>query len=707
MFKKFVVIFLSVSIVLLAVPMIASAESVSSDSNINLNLWSVSDFKDFFGIENSEDIKKIGKYNYFVNEEWKTDSMVINDSIMISGDEIVDGMPKAIHLLVTDGSFKLSVEKISDTSDFLRLSVSDDATYVKRCVLWNHGEIIGMVNDYNCNGLFCVYDDFSNLDFSGTVCDYSLYTCSNVYQTFMNFLNMADYDFNDVTIKSGYNNLIKFYDCFDSPKGKYNVDYYVDPMENYINSGVMFKDDVYAVSNKPHEEHGTYQVDELLDFYVMINPNKQNTFSEFYDNPTSINALSAISDYLSNNSTAIHYENGDMSTYEWFNDVIASSRWITGGAKFELGYFDNVYYRDSSDFGFGVTSEIAASIFNKFSDYPDLEHIAYIKFTMPNTYSYLERSDGGSSILQGCHTRHSCKYINPETGAIRDTGFGSNISNADHAEHPDKNELLNDGWQRGYPNSSGNYPYKMTLNVNGEPYLYVYFDSMPSVTSNYFSDSCIQYGVNFYGKKGYFYDPYNNVSKNFDMTNFSTEMTDDFNTQNYFEINGNKYRDPVDAIKDFLGSTAQSVTSSLLGIDISEFSNTFTAYFWTNYTGSLNSGYNGYYVQFNWQLEGNEHFQKNNSDDNHNYDDDYLPDDGFTDNNGNTHGGAVEPPTDTSDGSGLFGDSDFSFDDNTLWSYANQFLSFCAKSFSVLPSWVWALIGSGIAIIIFLRILGR
>ncbi|MGO5078368.1 hypothetical protein ACTQ3J_11290 [Oscillospiraceae bacterium LCP25S3_E3] len=128
-------------------------------------------------------------------------------------------------------------------------------------------------------------------------------------------------------------------------------------------------------------------------------------------------------------------------------------------------------------------------------------------------------------------------------------------------------------------------------------------------------------------------------------------------------------------------------------------------YAWTNYTGKFPDNYNGFYCQFNWDLENSGHFQKNNSDDDYDYSNDYKKDNGKKDNNGNTHGGAVGKPTEAP--SQGFNNTNFSFDDNTLWSYANQFLVFCARCFTVLPAWIWLLIASGIAIIIVLRILGR
>lgn len=553
--------------------------------------------------------------------------------------------------------------KQSDGSIQSFLSVSYNGTYSD-----NYCYIVSDIDVYR--SLVSQFPAFSD----------QIWFCDNPAKSFLDYFNAGQYNFTDIKLLDGYKNLIKFYDQFDSPKGNYGINYYEIPLENYINSGVMFKDDVYCQNSKLDDEQKAFQISQLVDFYIIPNKAIQQSFTNMrlFDFLDSNMSLNAVDNYLKENSCALYYDkSGILKTTEWYTEHIVNGQSIVTNfaTNFKLGY-----WKDKQQF--------------------------YIKFTMPDAYSRLENADKTSVILTGCHTKHSCQAVNPKTGEKISAGFGKNINNADNAKRPSKKELLDNGWQRGYPNTKGNYPYKMTLNVNGEEYLYVYFANMPSVSSNFFSDNCIQYGVNFYGTKGYFYDPVNNVSHEFDMTNFSTDETRDFNNKNYFGSASVKVRDPLDAVKDFLGSSSQSVTADFLGIDISEFSNTFTAYFWTNYTGSLKAGYKGYYVQFNWRLEGNEHFRKNNSDDTHNYDDDYKKDEAQKDNNGNTHGGAVENPTEAPSYNG-FNNSDFQFDENNLWNYATSFLNFCANAFLILPAFIWQLIACSIVIIIILRIAGR
>lgn len=691
--KKFFVFLIVILTVLSSVVTVSAVETSTAEhggssgkfgDTTTINLWSSSMFHHFFGDRN---INENGNYKKYADDIFKSEGKVVKDSFgwfHVGG----DGQPdfSGMDIFVTDGEFVVENNNpANDSEHYVSVSCRNysyigalrlDFESSNKVYKIAYSDVISFPQRYYKN---IIYKDLSNLDISKPV---TAYQCSNVYQSFLDYLNAGQYNFTDIKLLDGYKNLIKFYDQFDSPKGNYGINYYETPLENYINSGVMFKDDVYYQNSKLDDDQKAFQISQLVDFYIIPNKFTQQSFTNMrlFDFLDSNMSLNAVDDYLKNNSCALYYdESGILETSDWYTKHIVNGQSIVTNfaTNFKLGY-----WKDKQQF--------------------------YIKFTMPDAYSRLDNADKTSVILTGCHTKHSCQAVNPKTGEEISAGFGKNINNADNAKRPSKKELLDNGWQRGYPNTKGNYVYKMTLNVNGEEYLYVYFANMPSVSSNFFSDNCIQYGVNFYGTKGYFYDPVNNVSHEFDMTNFSTDETRDFNNKNYFGSASVKVRDPFDAVKDFLGSSSQSVTADFLGIDISEFSNTFTAYFWTNYTGSLKAGYKGYYVQFNWRLEGNEHFQKNNSDDTHNYDDDYKKDEAQKDNNGNTHGGAVEDATTGNVyGDNNFRSDDFNFDDNTLWSYANQFLAFAAKCFTVLPAWIWMLIGSSFVIIIILRLLGR
>lgn len=654
------------------------------DDTTTINLWSSSMFDKYLHDYDFSDIS----YDNLLDISRKTSSCIVKfDKKYNSGLDFLSNC----NFFMCDADISYKTSTSNSTSGGIYASFFNYYQYFPHSDGFNHRQsdgssqgVLGVSYNGTYSDNYCYIvsdiDVYRSLVSQFPAFSDQIWFCDNPAKSFLDYINAGQYNFTDIKLLDGYKNLIKFYDQFDSPKGNYNVNYYDNPLENYINSGVMFKDDVFYQNSKLDDDKKAFQISQLVDFYIIPNKSTQQSFTNMrlFDFLDSNMSLNAVDDYLKNNSCALYYdESGILETSDWYTKHIVNGQSIVTNfaTNFKLGY-----WKDKQQF--------------------------YIKFTMPDAYSRLENADKTSVILTGCHTKHSCQAVNPETGEEISAGFGKNINNADNAKRPSKKELLDNGWQRGYPNTKGNYPYKMTLNVNGEEYLYVYFANMPSVSSNYFSDNCIQYGVNFYGEKGYFYDPVNNVSKEFDMTNFSTDMSKDFNNKNYYEVAGIKLRDPVDAVKDFLGENAQSTTASFLGIDISEFTNTFTAYFWTNYTGSLSAGYKGYYVQFNWRLECNEHFRKNNSDDTHNYDDDYKKDVGKRDNNGNTHGGAVEKPTETPSYNG-FNNSDFQFDENNLWNYATSFLNFCAKAFLILPAFIWQLIACSIVIIIILRIAGR
>lgn len=698
--KRFFVFLIVILTVLSSVVTVSAETSTSSsgaehggssgkfgdDNTTTINLWSSSMFDKYLHDYDFSDIS----YDNLLDISRKTSSCIVQfDKKYNSGYAFLSHC----NFFMTDADISYKTSTSNPTSGGFYASFFNRYQYFPHSDGFNHGQSDGSSKVFLSVSYNGTYSDnycyiVSDIDvYRSLVSQFPAFSdqiwfCDNPAKSFLDYFNAGQYNFTDIKLLDGYKNLIKFYDQFDSPKGNYNVNYYDNPLENYINSGVMFKDDVYYQNSKLDDDKKAFQISQLVDFYIIPNESTQQSFTNMrlFDFLDSNMSLNAVDNYLKENSCALYYdESGILETSDWYTKHIVNGQSIVTNfaTNFKLGY-----WKDKQQF--------------------------YIKFTMPDAYSRLENADKTSVILTGCHTKHSCQAVNPKTGEEISAGFGKNINNADNAKRPSKKELLDNGWQRGYPNTKGNYPYKMTLNVNGEEYLYVYFANMPSVASNFFSDNCIQYGVNFYGTKGYFYDPVNNVSHEFDMTNFSTDETRDFNNKNYFGSASVKVRDPLDAVKDFLGSSSQSVTADFLGIDISEFTNTFTAYFWTNYTGSLKAGYKGYYVQFNWRLEGNEHFRKNNSDDTHNYDDDYKKDEAIKDNNGNTHGGAVEDATTGNVyGDNNFRNDDFNFDDNTLWSYANQFLAFAAKCFTVLPEWVWMLIGSSFVIIIILRLLGR
>lgn len=683
MFKKFFVIILSFLIVFISVlPASAIVTDIVGGGNSTINEWTINNFKDFFGIEKSEDIKKIVKYDYFVNEKWKTDNIVVNDSIMF-GSDLKNGKPTNLHLLVTDGSFKLNN---SGSRIFLEVN---NSTYVKRCVLKEYGEIIGMVDNFNVVGFpFIVYDDFSSFDLSGF--DLSLFTNKNIYKTFLDFLN--DREFNPIVPPNGFSkSAIKFYNWEQGPKGKYNIDYWETNLENYCETGLFSDLDIYYTS-KNNEAQDTIQHNEDITFYFNIDDFFRESYGEGVTASEAMNLVkqnpNKFNNFINQHFKSVHFEEDEYSVLDFFKSA-------------KLKKYDN--YTDFMSF------EVIKN--PKGGQSSEKYDLLYCKFSLKSYYSYLEDTKGGTSgFLTGWRVVHTCQRFDPETGEIgvNKDGLGSDISQADDtvSRPPTRQELLDQGFDNGYPNTNGNFPYLITIYRNGKEYVKFFLSKKPSVSSNFYSSTCIDYGVNVNNLKCYIYFKEQNVSKLLDFTNKLDDSNYYYSNENIFnaDILGNHIE--VNNPFYYISESAKSIMSSILNVDTSEFSNTYTIHLWTNYTGKLPNNYNGFYCTFNWDLENSGHFQKNNSDDNYDYSQDYVPDDGFTDNNGNTHGGAVDPPTEPPNNNG-FGAGDFDFNDNTLWSYANQFLSFAAKCFAILPSWIWLLIASSIVIIIVLRVLGR
>lgn len=119
----------------------------------------------------------------------------------------------------------------------------------------------------------------------------------------------------------------------------------------------------------------------------------------------------------------------------------------------------------------------------------------------------------------------------------------------------------------------------------------------------------------------------------------------------------------------------------------------------------------GEYVTFNWDTgaEYEKWFSFNPYDKSDGSDLDQFyeeADDIITDDEGNPvgQGDGSKPGQNKGDG---FDFGDFEFNSDSLWKYATEFLNFCAKTFAVLPSFIWQIIATGAVIVVILRILGR
>lgn len=309
----------------------------------------------------------------------------------------------------------------------------------------------------------------------------------------------------------------------------------------------------------------------------------------------------------------------------------------------------------------------------------------YYEFSLDSDYQLLTSGDTPttSTIVNSfVGSKVETNIGDPDNPSNPELGYDLSKADDDLYGISDRQTLLDKGAKNGRPNTDGDFPYVISIYRNGALYEQFYLSTMPFVSTDFYSKSKIRYNVNLDNIKGYIYYPQQSCYSEFDFTN------------------------KVNVATNYISDATKYILSKLNGVDLSDFTNTFTIHMWTNYEGSIGgTTYKGFYTKFNWDLVNSGMFQRNNPDDDYNYHKDYDEDSAITDNNGNTHGGGSD--SSSSNSSGSFNNDDFSFNDGSLWGYAGQFLTFCKNAFTIFPSYLWALIGSGIVIIIILRILGR
>lgn len=689
MFKKIVACLSAALIIFMSVVTAAATETSTSSSgaehggssgSFGTKSWVSDDWYKFFG---NKYINENGGFKQYADDIFKSMGKTVNDSFgtfHTNGKGELDfSSSGGIDILVTDGQFVVTDYKpAGDPDHYFKVSYINGTYFNVLRVNFSGSICVLTSSDYPFSSMLyqnLIYKDFTGLDTS----DCTTYQCNDVYKSFLSYLNKTNYDFNPIVPPDGFNKTaIKFYAWDQGPKGKYQLDYYDVNLENYAKCGLFADVPTYYSSTFNNDKSVNFMHKENITFYVDVtdvlhdmdgfNSTFNYSDSELLDFLNKDDRMNSITDYFNKHFRAVHFEKDSYVWRDFFSDT-------------ETNFFKFKCYVDDS-----------------------MHNKVYATFDMKSYYSYLENvGSKDTGLLTGYRVVHTSSRIDSKTGELgkNKDGLGSDISQADDtvSRPPTRKELADMGFENGYPNTQGDFPYTLTIFRNGSEYFKMYFSKMPSVTSDYYSDQCIKYGFNVDDMKIYMYFKEQNMSKLFDFTDDT--VRDRNTTDNLFDYGGITIVDPIDVLSD----QGIKIFQNLLNVDTSEFCNTYTLYAWTNYTGKFPDNYNGFYCQFNWDLENSGHFQKNNSDDDYDYSNDYKKDNGKKDNNGNTHGGAVEKPTEAS--SQGFNNTNFSFDDNTLWSYANQFLVFCARCFTVLPAWIWLLIASGIAIIIVLRILGR
>lgn len=247
----------------------------------------------------------------------------------------------------------------------------------------------------------------------------------------------------------------------------------------------------------------------------------------------------------------------------------------------------------------------------------------------------------------------------------------------------DKDKLLKNGWKDGRP-SDTNYPYCIEVDYNGKPGLFIYSNSKPKVSKiDIISDTHKQFNIYMIGMYGYVYNAINNCYINYDFT-----------------------------IKDGQKNFVQQYLFKYFSYELHCLDKDLNLTLYENYKGS-DSDYKGTRVFFNWDITQD---LKLSADDLQKLQNNCKEDIGaFTDSNGNQHGGNLNNYSDedknkfneSGSNSDSTTDNNFDFSFNGIMNYCDSFFSFIQSAFSVFPASIWLLISLSIAMLVFLRVLGR
>ena len=247
----------------------------------------------------------------------------------------------------------------------------------------------------------------------------------------------------------------------------------------------------------------------------------------------------------------------------------------------------------------------------------------------------------------------------------------------------DKDKLLKNGWKDGRP-SDTNYPFCIEVDYNGKPGLFIYSNSKPKVSKvDIITNTHKQFNIYMVGMYGYVYNAINNCYINYDFT-----------------------------IKDGQKNFVQQYLFKYFSYELHCLDINLNLTLYENYKGTDND-YKGTRVFFNWDITQD---LKLSADDLQKLQNNCKEDIGaFTDSNGNHHGGNLNNYSDedknkfneSGSNSDSTTDNNFDFSFNGIMNYCDSFFSFIQSAFSVFPASIWLLISLSIAMLVFLRVLGR
>lgn len=554
----------------------------------------------------------------------------------------------------------------------------------KSIYVWNNNDDFVIVNDLD------IYNSIHSLVAEARLNGYdvsadNLYYCDDPRTLFLKYINNLIYaDYNVLSAPDEYSaSGIVYSNGVECPYAEVGS-WYENEMHDYETAGLYSKIPSYF-----HNEFNlgsSYDHDETIDFFYTLDVTDYD-FDKYMDlqigwikdyslfGKFSIYELFDFDTFFNDNFCAIHYKKDDYTVIDYFNNIFHTEY---------TNYTDFIKNEYISLYAFKQEKNITIFIHFRVNSRYTLDYV-----DVPTTGGL------GNVLFIGDRFTHNSIYLDDNGVNTNDNGLGSDISQAD----PDRSrpytqsELKEMGFEFGFPNTDGNFPFYATIYRNGLEYFRLYFSKQPFVSSTYFSDKCIDYCINVDNMKIYMYFKEQNMSKVFDFTKL-------VNDDNWF-YNQDIYNNSVP-----ISDLALTLLKDILFVDTETFKDTYNLHIWTNYTGDYPENFNGFYCKFNWSLDGSDLFEKNNSDDNYDYSQDYVPEDSITDNNGNIHGGAVETPTEGNISTGPL-DVPFEFSVSALYEYCSLMFNFLSRTFSLLPDFFWYILLVSLVIVVVLRIAGR
>lgn len=250
--------------------------------------------------------------------------------------------------------------------------------------------------------------------------------------------------------------------------------------------------------------------------------------------------------------------------------------------------------------------------------------------------------------------------------------------------------LESKGFKKGRPDDQ-NYPYRVSYYINNVPKFSVYFNSKPKVAVVRENDFNAEYKICLIPTYGYIYLELEDMYLPFDGTM-------------------EKYTNKTDFISNIQNSWFDFLTSYKADIDEDVWLHLFE-----NYRGD-DTHYIGTRVFFNWDVSPG---IGKKPDDKFDYSKVFQDGGKYVDKNGHIHGGSLDNyddedlnkwntnGKDDNSNKDTSSSSDFDFSFEGITEYCKDFWNFMQAALAIFPSFIWLLVGTSIAVLIALRLLGR